>query len=45
MEIFISLFFAFSSCLQFGWQKWPFLRKFCEKYQFLEFQKNDVYGK
>ena len=38
-------FSHFWSCLQFGWWKWPFFRKFCEKNQFLEFQKNDVYEK
>ena len=38
-------FSHFRSWLQFGWQKWPFFQKICEKNQFLEFQKNDVYEK
>ena len=38
-------FSHFLCYLHFGWQKLPFFRKFCEKNQFLKFQKIDVYKK
>ena len=38
-------FSDFLSCLQLGWQKWPFFREFCGKNQILEFQKRDVLEK
>ena len=45
MEIFISLFFAFSVLTTVWLAEMAVFLKICEKNQFLEFQKNDVYEK
>ena len=45
LKCYFRYFSHFMSYLQFGCQKLPFIRKFGEINQFLNFQKNDVYKK
>ena len=42
LKFYFRYFPHFLSYLQFGWQKLPFLLKFCEENLFSKFQKNDV---
>ena len=43
LKFYLRYFSHFLSYLEIGWQKLPFLLKFCEENQFSKFQKNDVH--